>query len=232
MPPITPTREGRAVLREQPRERLRTVGVRNLSLNELLVLLLGSGGRSASVWTVALRLEERLGSGAAALAAADVSSLERVPGIGRAGAGRIVAAVELGRRVASSGSEGARTIRGPADVFHRMGPRLRDLAQEEFHVLLLNTRHRVIREVMVSRGTVDASLIHPREVFREAVRESASGVILVHNHPSGDATPSQEDHEVTIRLQKAGRTLGIPVLDHVVIGRGHYISLGGDLSER
>jgi DNA repair protein RadC len=106
-----------------------------------------------------------------------------------------------------------------------MGPRLRDLPQEEFHALLLNTRHRIVREVAVTRGILDASLIHPREVFRPAVVESAAGVILVHNHPSGDPTPSAEDRAVTRQLAEAGRSLGIPVLDHVIVGDGGYTSL-------
>jgi len=110
-----------------------------------------------------------------------------------------------------------------------MGPRLRDLAQEEFHALVLNTRHCVIREVLVTRGTLDASLIHPRDVFRIAVTEGAAGVILVHNHPSGDPTPSAEDRAVTRQFADAGRAVGIPILDHVVIGRGRYVSLAGEL---
>jgi DNA repair protein RadC len=119
-------------------------------------------------------------------------------------------------------------IRGPGDVFQLMGPRLRHLPQEEFHVLLLNTRHRVVREVAVTRGILDASLIHPREVFRTVIVEGAAGIILVHNHPSGDPTPSPEDRAITRQLSEAGRALGIPVLDHVVIGDGRFSSLAAD----
>jgi DNA repair protein RadC len=107
-----------------------------------------------------------------------------------------------------------------------MGPLLRDLRQEEFHALLLNTQHRVIRDVLVTRGILDASLIHPREVFRTAIVESAAGVILVHNHPSGDPAPSGEDRSVTRQLAAAGRAIGIPVLDHVIVGEGRWVSLG------
>jgi DNA repair protein RadC len=133
--------------------------------------------------------------------------------------------MELGRRAAveSQGDEGP--IRGPGDVFGRLGPLLRDLRQEEFHALLLNTQHRVIRSVLITRGILDASLIHPREVFRPAVVESAAGVILVHNHPSGDPTPSREDRDVTRQLSSAGSAVGIPVLDHVVIGGDGYVSM-------
>ncbi len=218
-----------ARLSEQPRERLRRVGVRNLSLTELLVLLIGSGGAGASAWVIAVRLSEFFGGSLDRMAAQDVAALERVPGVGVATAARIMASFELGRRAAATRTENGDYIRGPADVFERMGPRLRDVLQEEFHALLLNTRHRVVREVLVTRGILDASLIHPREVFRAAVSEGASGVILVHNHPSGDPTPSAEDRAVTRQMAEAGRTLGIPVLDHVVIGRGCYVSLADEL---
>jgi DNA repair protein RadC len=106
-----------------------------------------------------------------------------------------------------------------------MGPLLRDLPQEEFHALLLNAQHRLLRTVLVTRGILDASLIHPREVFRAAVVEGAAALILVHNHPSGDPTPSGEDRAVTRQLARAGRTLGIHVLDHVVVGDGRYHAL-------
>ena len=155
--------------------------------------------------------------------------MERVDGVGEATAARLAAAFELGRRAASAEAPEDQPIRGPMDVFRRMGPRLRDASQEEFHALLLNTRHRVIREVLVTRGILDASLIHPREVFRTAVSEGAANLVLVHNHPSGDPTPSSEDRAVTRQLAAAGRALGIPVLDHVVIGRGRYVSLASDL---
>jgi len=106
-----------------------------------------------------------------------------------------------------------------------MGPLLRDLRQEEFHALLLNTQHRIIRSVLVTRGILDASLIHPREVFRSAIVESAAGVILVHNHPSGDPSPSKEDRVVTRELVAAGSAVGIPVLDHVIVGENSFVSL-------
>lgn len=212
---------------EKPRERLRAVGARNLSLVELLSLLIGSGTALVPVHRIAEALVERFGS-LERLAAADVAALEEVVGVGVAGAARVTAALELGRRSATDHAADV-PIRGPADVFHRMGPRLRDVPQEEFHALLLNTRHRVVREVLVTRGILDASLIHPREVFRVAVGEGAAGVILVHNHPSGDPTPSAEDRAVTRQLADAGRALGIPVVDHVVVGRGGYTSLASDL---
>ena len=213
---------------DRPRERLRRVGVRNLSNAELLGLVIGTGSGGASALTVAMRLQERFAGSLRRLAAVDVAALERVPGVGVATASRLAAALELGRRTAVDEESFDDPIRGPADVYRRMGPRLRDVPQEEFHAMLLNTRHRVIREVLVTRGILDASLIHPREVFRVAVGEGAAGVILVHNHPSGDPTPSEEDRAVTRQLCAAGRALGIPVLDHVVIGRAGYASLAGE----
>jgi DNA repair protein RadC len=159
------------------------------------------------------------------LATLPLGVLEAEPGVGAATAARIVAALELGRRVAAEPAGREDPIRGPADVFARVGPLLRDLQQEEFHALLLNTQHRIIRDVLVTRGILDASLIHPREVFRAAIVESAAGVVLVHNHPSGDPTPSQEDRAVTRQLVSAGAAVGIPVLDHVIVGEGRYVSL-------
>lgn len=209
---------------DRPRERLRGVGARHLSARELLAILVGSGRRGASAFHVADRVLAWAGGSLRRLAQADPGTLEQLPGVGAATASRVLAALELGRRAAATTSRDDEPIRGPADVYRRMGPRLRDLPQEEFHVLLLNTRHRVIREVAVTRGILDASLIHPREVFRQAVVEGAAGIILVHNHPSGDPTPSAEDRAVTRQLADAGRALGIPVLDHVVVGEGGYRS--------
>jgi DNA repair protein RadC len=210
---------------DRPRERLRAVGARNLSLRELLALIIGSGGAGSSAMVVAGRLIGLAEGSLRRLASTDVAVLERVSGVGTATAARVLASLELGRRAAMDDGEPGRSVRGPDDVFARMGPRLRDVPQEEFHALLLNSRHRIVREVLVTRGTLDSALIHPREVFRPAIAEGAAGVILVHNHPSGDPTPSAEDRAVTRQLAEAGRALGIPVLDHIVVGRGIYASL-------
>jgi DNA repair protein RadC len=213
---------------ERPRERIRSVGARHLSVRELLAVVVGSGCAGASAAQVAERILEAGQGSLRRLGGLDVGTLEGLGGVGVATAARVAAALELGRRAASEapGDDGA--VRGPADVFRRMGARLRDLPQEEFHALLLNTRHRVLREVAVTRGILDASLVHPREVFRLAVVEGAAGVILVHNHPSGDPTPSPEDRAVTRQLAAAGRALGIPVLDHVIVGDGLWRSLADE----
>lgn len=154
-------------------------------------------------------------------------AIASVPGIGPANAARVAAALELGRRASAEERYPGERILGPSDVFDLMEPHLRDLRQEEFHALLLSSQHRVIRQVLITRGILDASLIHAREVFRFAIAESAACVILVHNHPSGDPSPSQEDRGVTRQLKAAGETVGIPVVDHVVIGDGRFTSLMG-----
>jgi len=210
---------------DRPRERLRSVGVRHLSVHELVALVVGSGGRQGSVFQVAEGILARAQGSLRRLSALDPAALEAVPGVGAAHAAKVLAAVELGRRAAREETATQSPLRGPADVFRLVGPRLRDLAQEEFHVLLLNTRHCVLREVAATRGILDASLIHPREVFRLAIVEGASGIILVHNHPSGDPTPSAEDRAVTRQLRDAGTAVGIPVLDHVIVGDGRFTSL-------
>jgi DNA repair protein RadC len=210
---------------DRPRERLRALGARALAARELIALLVGSGGVAGSAAEVADRVLAQSEGSLRRLGALDVAALERVAGVGAATAGRILAALELGRRAAVEAPGERDRIRGPADVHLRLGPRLRDLPQEEFHALLLDSRHRVLREVLVTRGTLDASLISPREVFRLAVVEGAAAVILAHNHPSGDPTPSPDDRAVTRQIAEAGRALGIPVLDHVILGDGRFASL-------
>jgi DNA repair protein RadC len=208
---------------ERPRERLETFGAAALSTRELLAILIGSGLEGRSAVDVAGELLSPDGS-LRRLAAAPMRELRRVRGVGPAVGSRVAAALELGRRMAREGPAERGRIGSPSDVFERCAPTLRDLQQEEFRVLLLNTQHAVLKELLVTRGILDASMVHPREVFKAAVVESAAAVILVHNHPSGDPTPSPEDREVTRQLADAGRLLGIPVLDHVVIGDARYVS--------
>lgn len=209
---------------ERPRERLTAAGVSALSARELLAILIGSGNAGRSAIDVAGDLIHLSAGSLRRLAAATPREFEAVTGIGPAVAARVTAALELGRRMAREGPEERGRIRGARDVYDRCAPGLRDLKREEFRVLLVNTQHAVTRELVVTVGTLDSSVVHPREVFRSAVLESAAAIILVHNHPSGDPTPSPEDKAVTTQLVEAGRTLGIPVLDHVVIGDGCYIS--------
>jgi DNA repair protein RadC len=209
---------------ERPRERLHSDGPGALAARELLAILIGSGREGASAVDVAGALLSSSGGSLRRLASSSPRELAAVHGIGPAVAARVSAALELGRRLAREGPLERLRITGPRDVYERCAPRLRDLPQEEFRVLLLNTQHAVIRELVITRGTLDTSLVHPREVFRPAIAESAAAVILVHNHPSGDPSPSVEDRAVTRQLGDAGRLLGIPVLDHVVVGDGCYVS--------
>jgi DNA repair protein RadC len=211
-------------LPERPRERLRTVGAASLSVRELIGILVGSGTEGRSAVEVAGELLRVHDGSLRRIAAATPGDLQRIAGVGPAVAARVAAALELGRRLAREGPQERTRITQPRDVYERCAPTLRDLPQEEFRVLLLNTQHAVLREVAVTRGILDASLTHPREVFRAAIAENAACVILTHNHPSGDPTPSPDDRSVTQQLVDAGRVLGIPVVDHVIIGDGRYLS--------
>ncbi len=209
---------------ERPRERLHAAGASALSTRELLAIIIGSGTERQSAVDVAGRLLHDHDGSLRQLAASSAGQIKAVPGIGPAVAARLMAALELGRRMAREGAGDRPRIRGPRDVYDLCAPAMQDAKQEEFRVLLLNTQHAVVRELVVTRGTLDASVVHPREVFRAAIVESAAAVILVHNHPSGDPTPSREDREVTDQLAEAGRLIGIAVLDHIVIGEGRYVS--------
>lgn len=209
---------------ERPRERFLALGPAALRTSELLAILASSGASGRSALEVAEALYDHFGRSLRRLGSAPGSQLMTVPGIGEARAVAIQAALELGRRAAQEQRSDDDRVTTPRDVYRRFELRLRDLRQEEFHVLLLSTQNAVIRELMVTRGTLDASVVHPREVFAPALAEAAAAVILVHNHPSGDPTPSPADREVTRQLVDAGRVLGIPVRDHVVVGNGRYTS--------
>jgi DNA repair protein RadC len=165
------------------------------------------------------------GGSVGSLGRIDPGELRRIPGIGDVGAARIVAAVELGKRVAGARPSPGRPIAGPGDVWRIMRMELGDLAHEEFHVLLLNAQNVPLRSRLVTRGILDASLIHPREVFRDAIVQRAASLVLVHNHPSGDPEPSGEDLRVTQQLVRAGDEVGIPVVDHVIVAASAYVSL-------
>lgn len=220
---------------DRPRERLVDSGPRALSPRELLaiVLQLGTPGAAGKPPRTALDLAGELlhhfsnGDAAPALRRLMSSSPQElctVPGIGIAKATKVLAALELGRRAVEEARPERERVRNAVDVYERMRLTMRDLAHEEFHVLLLDTQNRVLRDLQITRGTLDASLVHPREVFRPAISEAAASVILVHNHPSGDPTPSAEDRAVTRQLGSAGELIGIDVLDHVIVGEGRYVS--------
>ncbi|MDH3212709.1 MAG: DNA repair protein RadC [Myxococcales bacterium] len=215
---------GRDTVRDRPRERLAALGPEALSDAELLALLLRTGDRSADALSLASALLERHG-GLEGLARAGGREISALRGVGPAKSATVSASLEIGRRLAARRLPAGSVIRGPEDVYRHFHPSLRLVPHERFLVLLLNGRHRLLRQEVVSQGTLTASLVHPREVFRPALREAAAALILVHNHPSGDPTPSPEDREVTDRLAKAGEILGVRVLDHVVVAEHGYCSL-------
>ncbi|HYW33240.1 MAG TPA: DNA repair protein RadC [Gemmatimonas sp.] len=209
---------------ERPRERMRTLGTAALSTTELMAVVLGTGGAGLSSLECARAILESAGGSLGRLAGAPLAALTRVPGVGSARASAVHAALEIGRRMAAEAREAGVPLRGPRDVAAAFSPRLQDLPVEEFHVAILDAQHRLERDVLITRGLLNSSLVHPREVFREAIAERAAAVILVHNHPSGDPTPSAEDRAVTEQLVAAGRLLDIPVHDHIIVGRGRYVS--------
>jgi len=190
---------------------------------DLIALVLRTGDRRRDAWSLARTLLST-SRGLAGLAETSLRALEATPGIGAAKAASLCAAFELGRRLAATPIERGQAIRSPADVQRHFQPRLRPRYRESFHVIQLDGRHRMIALDEVSIGTLTASLVHPREVFREAIRNAAAALLLVHHHPSGDPSPSAEDRSVTTRLVAAGRLLGIRVVDHVIVAEQGYFS--------
>lgn len=208
----------------RPRERLVRDGERSLSDAELLAIILRTGNQNETALELAQRLLYQFG-GLQGLYQCSLAELAEVKGVGMAKACQIKAAMEMGRRAFDTGRTGKVIIRSPTDVAHMLMSEMRYLDREHFKVVLLNIKNMVIDVVTVSVGTLNASLAHPRECFKEAVRQSAAAVIFVHNHPSGDPSPSPEDISLTRQLVEAGKLLSIEVLDHVIIGDGSFVSL-------
>ena len=209
---------------ERPRERLRESGPTSLSNSELLAIILRTGTASENVLGLGARVLVRFG-GLAGLARASFGELCAERGIGEAKAAQLKAALELGRRLVSTQPEERAVVRSPQDVANLLMADMGLLDQEQLRIVLLNTKNQVISVPEVYRGSVSTSLIRVSEVFREAVRENCPAIIVVHNHPSGDPTPSQEDVQVTEQMVNAGRLLDIEVLDHLIIGQQRYVSL-------
>lgn len=214
----------RSTVTDSPRERLRHSGPEALRNDELLSVIMQSGNRFASVHELSQHVIAAVG-GLNGLLDATYEELVSIPGIGAAKALQICAAVELGRRVVRRPQEEKMQILSAEDAALYVMDRMRHLKKEHFLTLHLDTKHRVIAEDVVSIGCLDASIVHPREIFKMAMKRSASAILCFHNHPSGDPTPSPEDIAVTRRLSEAGQLLGIDVLDHIVIGDGNFISL-------
>lgn len=209
---------------ERPRERLARHGADTLSNSELIAILLRVGAQRQSAIALAERLLSDFG-GIEGVARASVERLSQVKGMGLAKAARLKAAFELGKRLASKPQEKRAVVRRPADAARLVMENLRYRDKEHFVVLHLDIRNRVLKTSTVSIGSLTANIAHPREVFREAVDAGAASVIVVHNHPSGDPTPSKEDRTLTQRLKDTGEILGITLLDHLIIGSGEFVSL-------
>lgn len=209
---------------ERPRERLLHHGPEALSTSELLAILLRTGTTRESALGLAERIVATFG-GLRGIAGATIAQLGQVKGVGPVKAIEIKAAMELGKRLQALSPEIRPTIRSPADVANLVMSELRRETREHLKAILLDTKNQVLRIVTVSVGSLNESIVHPRELFHEAIRHVAASVIVVHNHPSGDPTPSPEDIAVTRRLRDAGQILGIELLDHVVLGDGRWVSL-------
>lgn len=209
---------------ERPRERLRDYGAAALSTAELLAIILRSGTAGESVIALATRLLARY-EGLPGIARASFGELTATRGLGEAKAAELKAALELGRRLAASGAEERPVIASASDVASLLQTEMGLLEQESLRALLLNSKNAVLAVTEVVRGSVNAAQVRVGEVFREAVRRNAVALILAHNHPSGDPSPSVDDIAITKEAVEAGRLLGIEVLDHIVIGQGRYLSM-------
>lgn len=215
---------------DRPREKLLEKGAATLSNAELLAIILRVGDASTgqSALDYGRLLMNQFDESFRKLDEVSVTEICTIKGIGPAKAAQIKAAIEIGKRFAREEIKQGEAFRSSADVFHFYREQLGGLKKEEFHVLLLDAKNRKIKDVRVSEGSLTSSLVHPREVFNPVIRESAAAVILIHNHPSGDPSPSQEDLHITRRLREIGEVMGVRVLDHVIVGKGKYISFVDD----
>lgn len=209
---------------DRPREKLERLGPAGLGDNELLALVLGSGSRDVDALAIANRLLAQAG-GLHGLTRIGLGDLRQVDGVGRARASQVMAAVELGRRTLMREAAERPRLKTPRDVAAYLLPQYGSLPVEQFGIVMLDTKQRVIRIKILSLGSLDSTVVHPREVFREAASASAAAIVLFHNHPSGDPAPSAEDVMLTARLVSAGGVMGIDVVDHVILADQRYFSL-------
>lgn len=210
--------------RDRPREKLARLGAPGLGDNELLAVILGSGTRRMGSLGLANVLLETAG-GLHGLLKSNRDELQRIPGVGAARAAQVLAALELGRRSLLREPADRVQLRTPRDVALHLLPEFGARAVEQFGIVLLDTKHRCLKTTVLTVGTLDRSVVHPREVFREAAAARAAGIVLFHNHPSGDPSPSADDVVLTRRLVEAGELMGIEVLDHLVLTATRYCSL-------
>jgi DNA repair protein RadC len=209
---------------DRPREKLERLGPAGLGDNELMALVLAGGVRGHSALDLANRLIEHAG-GLHGFTRLSVAALRHVGGIGRARAAQVIAAIELGRRTLVRDMVERPRLSTPRQVAAYLLPEYGSSAVEQFGIVMLDSKHRVIRIKLLSVGSLDSTVVHPREVFREAAAAAAAVIILFHNHPSGDATPSPDDVTLTLRMEKAGEIMGIDVVDHLILADQTYYSM-------
>ncbi|MFA5527601.1 MAG: DNA repair protein RadC [Peptostreptococcales bacterium] len=216
-------------LEERPREKLAMLGVHALSNAELLAIILRSGTREMSAIELSNRILSMDKDGLSFLTHVSLEELKNIQGIGDAKACQILASIEIGKRIATRPKGKKINVSSPRDVADLFMEEMRYYKKEYFKVLLLNTKNEIIMIDDISIGSLNSTIVHPREVFVNAIKRSSSSVILIHNHPSGNPKPSAEDIEITKRLYEAGKIIGIDVLDHLIIGDGVYLSLKEEL---
>jgi DNA repair protein RadC len=210
---------------ERPRERLQRLGAENLSAQEILAVVMERGIKGESILITAQRLLEKFGS-LQGIANATVEELSTVRGVGLAKSCQLKAAFEMANRwEKSSRGKSKPVVKTPEEAYHELKGKSRDQKKEHFWAILLDTRNQVIKTVEISIGSLDTSIVHPRELYKEAIAASASSVIIAHNHPSGNPEASQDDIQLTRRLIEAGTIMGIEIVDHIVIGEGKFISM-------
>jgi len=209
---------------ERPREKLYDYGPKALSNEELLAIIIRTGNKEDTAIDLARRLLSKDKRGLVALRDTTLQELMETKGIGKCKAAQILAAIEIGKRINYLDALSKIKINEPSTIANLYMDEMRYLQKEHFRVVLLDTKNQIIVTEEISIGTLNASIVHPRDVFRAAIKRNANSIILIHNHPSGDPTPSNEDINITIRLLEAGNLIGIKVLDHIIIGDNKYIS--------
>jgi DNA repair protein RadC len=213
---------------DRPREKLLDHGPSSLSVAELLAIVLHTGTEGRSALEQARAVLESSGGSLRGLALHGLVDLCRIKGIGPARAAQILATLELAKRFGEEEFVPGTPFRGSYDVYAHFRERLAEERHEQFYAVLLDNKNRKIKDIRISQGSLTASIVHPRDVYLPVIRESAAAVIFVHNHPSGDPTPSREDLEITHRLREVGSLVGVRVLDHIVVGKGRYVSFVDD----
>ncbi len=212
-------------LSERPREKLRKYSSKALSNAELLAIIIRTGNKRHTAIEVAQRVLSIDKLGLSFLSDCTLEQLTQIEGIGICKAAQILSAVELGKRISVSNIENKIKVTSPLDITNLLMEEMKYLKKEYFKIVMLDTKNKIISIKNVSIGSLNSSIVHPREVYKEAIKRSSASIILVHNHPSGDPTPSKEDINITKRLVECGNILGIKVLDHIILGRNRYISL-------